>query len=451
MSQRYSDDPRVDASLQASIKDGMAYTVMSGGAESYFAAWALHFGATTAQIGLLGSLPALIGSLAQLAGAELGRRIGRRITILGGASLQGLVLLPMALIPLFWPKAAVPTILAGVALYHGGVNLAAPQWASLMGDLVPEKRRGDYFGQRNRLCSLTSFLALVLAGLALDAFQRRGAATAGFLLLLGIGFLARGVSTWYLGRMWCPDVKESRRVWRLEAGWLDRLKQSPFARLLLLSGAMSFTVSISGPFFVVYMLRDLEFSYRTFMLISATTILIQYLTLQRWGQVGDRYGNKAVLKATGKAMPMMPALWLVSGHPLWLGFAQLAAGLVWAGWTLALGNFLYDLIPPEQRASRLALHSVVGGLTGFAGAGLGGWLGGLLPAVSVPFHGVASSIPLLIAISSLLRLVAVTPLIRLIDEVRTVEKAGSALIYRVIAIRPLAGLVFETVGKLRRG
>jgi hypothetical protein len=90
MSQRYSDDPRVDASLQASIKDGMAYTVMSGGAESYFAAWALHFGATTAQIGLLGSLPALIGSLAQLAGAELGRRIGRRITILGGASLQGL-------------------------------------------------------------------------------------------------------------------------------------------------------------------------------------------------------------------------------------------------------------------------------------------------------------------------------------------------------------------------
>lgn len=444
----FSDDPVVDCSLKHSIRDGMAYTVMSGGAESYFSAWALHFGAGTSQIGLLASLPALVGSFAQLLGAGLGRRIGRRATILGGAVLQGLVLLPMGLLPALAPATAVPAILACTALYHAGVNLAAPQWSSLMGDLVPAESRGVYFGLRNRLCSVTSFLSLVASGALLALFQKQGRATAGFLILFAVGLLARAVSTVFLAKMHSPPGRRAALDWPTRREWATRLKRSPFVRLTALSAATTFAVSVSGPFFVVYMLRDLGFDYLTFMLISATTVLVQFLTLQRWGRLGDRFGNRAVLAATGRAMPLLPALWLVSGHPVYLAFAQLAAGLVWAGWSLSLGNFLYDLVPPERRASRLALHSVAGGVAGFAGATLGGRLGEWLPALSAPFAGAASPVLGLFAVSALLRLLAIPPLLKGIEEVRpSLESHEGSLIFRVVAVRPLAGLVFAAVGR----
>ena len=56
-------------------------------------------------------------------------------------------------------------------IYFSGANLAAPQWGSLMGDLVPERRRGRFFARRTRLSSVAGFLALVLAGVVLDLFD----------------------------------------------------------------------------------------------------------------------------------------------------------------------------------------------------------------------------------------------------------------------------------------
>src|SRR4030067_1340604 len=66
---RYSKDPSIDKSLRHSVKDGVAYSVMAGGGESYFSAFALFLKATTEQIALLASLPPLLGSFAQLVSA----------------------------------------------------------------------------------------------------------------------------------------------------------------------------------------------------------------------------------------------------------------------------------------------------------------------------------------------------------------------------------------------
>ena len=53
--QQFSKDPVVDRSLRHSLYDGITYAAMTGGAESYFSAFALLLKANTAQIGLLAS------------------------------------------------------------------------------------------------------------------------------------------------------------------------------------------------------------------------------------------------------------------------------------------------------------------------------------------------------------------------------------------------------------
>jgi MFS family permease len=168
----YSKDPQVDRTLHHSVRDAVAYSVMSGGGETYFSAFALFLKASASQVGLLATLPALLGSLAQLLAVWLGARLPRRLpVILAGASLQAVVLLPLVILPLSWPHHAVPVL----------IGCVTPLWISLMGDLVPERKRGRYFGSRTRLATITAFVSLAVAGLILDRFDAAGWTVFGFL------------------------------------------------------------------------------------------------------------------------------------------------------------------------------------------------------------------------------------------------------------------------------
>jgi len=148
-SQPFSKDPVVEGSLRHSIKDGITYSVMTGAAENYFSAFALLLKASTTQIGVLASLPPLLASFAQLVSAWLGRRTGRRKQIIVfGAIVQATTLVPLTLLPLLFPERAIELLLICAVVYYIGPNLGSPQWSSLMGDIVPEARRGRFFALR---------------------------------------------------------------------------------------------------------------------------------------------------------------------------------------------------------------------------------------------------------------------------------------------------------------
>ena len=71
----FSNRPEIDRSLHHSVKDGVAYSVMTGAGETYFSAFAVLLKATPGQISLLAALPQLTASVAQLVSAWLGRSL----------------------------------------------------------------------------------------------------------------------------------------------------------------------------------------------------------------------------------------------------------------------------------------------------------------------------------------------------------------------------------------
>lgn len=451
MPARYSKDPRTERSLRHSVKDGVAYSVMIGSGESYFAAFAVFLRATTAQIGILATFPPLLASFAQLFSSWLGRRTGRRKGIIVfGAGLQGLALVPLALLPLMFPGYAVPILLACAVLYFAGANLAVPQWASLMGDLVPERRRGRYFGRRTRLCSITSFLALVFAGVALDLFDRNDYTVAGYLLIFAVAAGARVVSVYHLWCMYDPPGHTAALESPFKVGLWRRLRGSSFARFSLFFAAMVFAVNIASPFFVVYMLRDLGFSYLEFTTLTATSVLVQFLTLNRWGRISDAFGNRYILVVTGLMIPILPALWLLSTNYVYLLLVQAFSGLAWAGFSLSASNYLFDLIPSERRATQMALHNVFASVGIFCGALLGGYLGTHLPNHVVLFGERYEWFSVLYGVfllSTLARLAVAAVFLPHLQEMRPVRKPNvSGLIFRIARFHPLSGVIFDIVG-----
>lgn len=444
-------DAVTETSLRHSLKDASAYAAMIGIGETYFSAFALFLKATPPQIGLLMSMPALLASFMQLVSAWIGRRTGqRKRVILVGASVQALAWLPIALLPVLAPSLAVPLLIGSVILYQCGAHFAAPQWISLMGDIVPPRRRGRFFALRTRIVSLVTFVALVAGGALLHLFDVSGYTLAGFMAIFAIAMVARLISLYHLGRMHDPSDHAPVAL-ELGDNVLRRLRKSNFARFSLFFALMQMSVAVASPYFSVYMLRDLNFSYLQFMVNTGTSICFQFLALSQWGRIADVFGNRRILSATGALMPLMPLLWMLSPNFWYLLVVQALSGLVWAGFTLSASNFLYDLIAREKRATYLAFHNIFASAGVFAGALIGGFAGLALPKslalFGLTWHWLS---PLLgvFALSTLARALVAALLLPRIREVRRVRPISfSDLIFRVTRVNALAGLVFDIVGR----
>lgn len=455
MSPRYSRDPIVARSLRHSVHDGAAYSVMAGSGESYLTPFAIFLKATTAQIGFLASVPPLLASFAQLFSAWLGQKTGqRRKIILIGALLQGLVWIPLAVLPLWFPDYAVPLLIGCVVLYYTLGNLIEPQWASLMGELVSEKRRGRYFAMRTRVCSLTSFIALVAGGLILQGFDGSAATRVGYLVIFTIALLARLVSVYHLFKMHDPGGHVALLEVPVGKAWWQRLRHSQFVRFSLFFTLMQLSVAVASPFFTVYLLRDLQFSYVQLMACLASSVLMQFLTLNRWGYISDVFGNRAVLLASGVMIPFVPFLWLFSDNFYYLLCTQAFGGFVWAGFNLSANNFLYDLIHAGKRATYMAVHNVFAGIGLFGGALLGGYLGMHLPqrfeVLGYEIHWL-SALYNIFLLSFVLRMLTSLLLIPRLREARRVRPISlTRLIFRVGRFSAVSGLVFDVIGNRKK-
>jgi len=451
---RFSRRPEVDHALHHSVKDGVAYSVMSGAGEAYLSAFAILLKATPGQIGLLAALPQLIASCAQLVSAWLGHRNHRRMPIiLIGARIQCLSWLPLIILPLLFPDYGVVLMLCAVMLYYFGANLTIPQWSSLMGDLVHKRRRGRYFAYRTQLASITSYIAMLSAGLLLHLFDQSGYALAGFISIFSIAMIARLVSIHHLKQMYDPPGHTAALEipnWRL---WRRHVRNSPFAHFSVFFAFMQFATAIASPFFSVYLLRDLELSYLQFTLNMGMVILAQFLTLNWWGRIADTFGNRLVLIICGTMIPFFPALWLLSTEVWYLMILQALGGFAWAGFSLSAGNFIYDALPTHKRVTLMALHNTLANIGIFIGAILGGFLASHLDKVVVigDFeHHFFSVFYIVFIISSVSRALVALLFLPYLKETRYYKKVPMRqLFYRVARFNSLWGLFFEVIGSRR--
>lgn len=183
-------------------------------------------------------------------------------------------------------------------------------------------------------------------------------------------------------------------------------------------------VLVAAPFFVLYMLRDLHFSYFWYGVWLAAGVLGHLLTLRAWGHFGDRFGNKALLSVTGRIVPFIPMLYLVSTNLLFIMAVNFLGGVVWAGLALGLQNYVFDAVRPEDRPKAVAVNSAVNAIGWSCGALLGSWLVETLPSdiqVSGFSIHMVSNLPLVFFVSGALRLAVSTNLLRRFHEARAVE------------------------------
>jgi len=452
----FSRDPQTEKSLRHSIKDGIAFSLMTGSSESYFSAFALILKATTPQVALLASLPPLLASFSQIIAVFIGQYTGaRKYIVVAGAVLQLTALALIALLPLLVPDNSFTYLLGFVVLYFVGPNLGAPLWGSLMGAIIPVPTRGRFFATRTRLSSIASFSALIAAGLLLQLFSLLELTYYGFLVIFLLGVIARCVSTWHLAQLHDPPHEHALDgdvISLFRRGYFRGERR--FLHFSLFTACMQGAVAISGPLVVVYLLSVLKYSYIQLTMNTAASILVQFLVLNRWGRLSDIFGNRIILRLTGFIIPFIPFLWVLSTDFFYLMLVQAISGLVWSGFSLSASNFVYDLTDHQKRAGLMAIHAVIIALFVFVGASLGGWLAVNLPSNIALFgHSFSwlTTIYNVFIISSVVRLLVALvflPRLREARDVRSMTYHG--LFFRVTRFSPVSGLIFEAISRRNR-
>ena len=420
---RESEEQSREKSLASQVREGASTAVMQGSGETYLSAFAVLLHANPFQIGLLAAVPPLIGTAAQLLSVKVLDRVkARKPLILLGAAGQALAWLPLFFLPMLVPSYGAWLLLAGVAIYVAMGHLTVPAWNSLITDMVNDDQRGMYFARRAKVIALTSFAALSVAGIILHTSETWTNPAWGFGIIFIFAAIARLISTGYLARLQESPAREVTR----EAGVRDFLRARRsvmFRRFLIFSGCFHVAAMIAGPFFVIYLLRDLHLTYLQYGLWLAAPILGQLLSLQEWGRIADTFGNKKVLALTGLIIPILPILYLFSSHWLMLVGINFLSGLIWPGFSLSLGNYVFDAVQPGDRTKGVAIYNTVNAIGAGIGAMLGSWLATVAPSQLFLFGLIwplASNLPILFLLSGMLRLIVSLTLLNTFKERRRV-------------------------------
>ncbi|MBI4200625.1 MAG: MFS transporter [Chloroflexi bacterium] len=376
-------------------------------AESFFSPLAIALKGTAFQIGLLVGVPYLAAALAQLFTHRLVAWLrSRKRVMLWSVGLSVLPWLGIAWLPhvgLPDPVAWLIPLAAGVMVLQ---NLSAPAWGSWIADLLPMRRRGDYLGLRMAAAGVVASAAVLAFGVLLDRLDSR--VYWGFSAVFVLAVVLRLGSLALLSGMHEPMVRGGPNgpgLWT----FLGSLGRTRLGHLVLYMGLLYFGTNVAGPYFAVYMLRDLGVGYATFMFLNAANVVAAIVGVRFWGLYADRYGNRAVLRITGVAISFLPLLWLFSQWVPYLVAINAAGGFVWGGLTLCALNFVYELAPSAARTR------AVGHFNASIGAGvfLGGLAGGIIAGrVPLLFEHRLMTLFLLSGVLRLLVTVVFVPTIR---------------------------------------
>jgi len=372
----------VDRAIKCSYAQNMLWTVFRGATGGIFlTGFALKLGANDRMIARINALPQICVVLQFLGAMLVEREISRKKMAFRFGFVMPSCWLAIAALPFLgsnWARNHIPGVAAMtsgslvamqfamliwvLALANAADHMATSARQSWIGELIPQRRKGRFFGNAAMFSMLISAVCALAGGLFLDQNSIKKMGTDAFTFLFALGGLA-GIATilFYIPQPDCPLPAEETRPSTPEV--IRRmLHNRPFLNLALVQGCLSLT-NIANPFFQVYQIRDVGLSYFWVAFVSAIWMAVSVVTSPLWGRAAGRFGYKPVITLGFIIWTPATLLWL--GVPpgcgmraVWLiSLSNVVAGAGQAAISVGLTTALYKASQPVGRSVQLAFYN----------------------------------------------------------------------------------------------
>jgi MFS family permease len=283
------------------------------------------------------------------------------------------------------------------------------------------------------LCGAAGMVVMVLFGTLLDLFKGHGgkALSFGFSMTFTAAVLFGMVSLRFLKRISEPKthLSEIPRSFRTQL-WRT-LRETNFRRFLAFAFVWSFSVYFASPFFTLYFLRELRFSYGFVATLGMISAFADLTGMRLWGRISDKVKNKAVIQLSTWVAVFLPLAWVLvrPGDVVMPILLHLIGGGFWAGINLCTNNLLLSISPQKNRSLYLSVYNIAGGI----GAAIGPIVAGAILMAIGDLHLHLFSyqvLPLhtIFLTSTLLRMVGRL----LLNSVREPEEVSAGQLVRIL-------------------
>ncbi|MDH5684772.1 MAG: MFS transporter, partial [candidate division WOR-3 bacterium] len=288
------NDSKIKYGLRISVIEGSFAQIhinLTGG--MFLTGFALYLGANAFQIGLLAAIPALLTSFGFLSGILVNRLKGRkRPVVLSSGFARGLFFIPVIFLLLNY-KMGLGYFLLLVGMVNGLLTIANNMWIGWMSDLVPKEIRGRYFGIRNTILGFVGMVISFTGARMLDYFKGLEHTSEGFALIFGLSAISSTIAAILLSQQ--PEIAITPKPVALKKMVLSPLTDKNFRKFLGFITFWYLTSGIASPFYLVFLLKNLNLTYSTIALYSIFAGAMSLIFQMLWGRAIDKFRSKPVL------------------------------------------------------------------------------------------------------------------------------------------------------------
>ena len=360
--------------VKLSHLEGGLYALMVASTESFLYFFALKQNISTYELAILTTLPLFLGALAQLFIPKLISENYIGESVVWTMLLQIIGVLGILYTAVFEFHFSILLISACVH-FIGGLS-SNPLWIDWASRIIPRRNFRKYMANRSSYTwALILFFYISMALLVEN--------TSWFKLpyVFVIGALARILScslqTFIIRGRFSQDLSKNQREQSVEKKASSFFKFEiplPIKSLLLVfifwTALFRFSVQISGPFFVSYMLKDLKLSLTQYVFLSSIPYFGRAIFFNFWGRRGKGHDAFYGLIVTIFYISIIPLIWTFSKSYFYLITTEVFAGMAWGGLEINQVYMVQNFIHKRSR-DLLGTHMALTNFFGVVGALVG--------------------------------------------------------------------------------
>lgn len=334
---------------------------------------------STIAVGLIPAIFSLSFLLPQLFVANHAGGLRRKLpfVLLGSGLLQRLpyplIGLALLLFAAEAPSIALLLFFIGIATAAFGGGIVTPAWFTMIGKVIPTRRRGIFFGLADGGGLLMGVIGAYFVGRVLDIVDYPGS----FALLFLVCGLFHAISWFSLSLTREPPsdvVKEAAPLRHYFRRLPTVLRDHTNFRRFLIGYALLRLSMMSVSFFIVFGNINYELSGADIGMLNAIFIGTQAVMRLLFGWLGDRWGHKRNLVISAASMALAAAFALNSADVAGLipTFVCLACAL--SSDMVSHFNIVLEFADPADQPTYIGLTNTLMAPFTFAGPIAAGWI-----------------------------------------------------------------------------